>query len=206
MGSFPQQFFSLTIASLCISGIGMVFGGLAIDLSPIVWLIPVVIALTFIYNTFILLIGSSESYNSQRLYSAATTGMAYFLTFLWTISLASCITMTCLLLTNDIHSGEKNVKIYLPILCGVSLLETSLLGFMAVRSHQEMKKINYKNKWKWRIDIKPTNGFEWRSVIVSIDLSLSLRLTVFCRFIATRSRQRTMLYYHIRYPLPSFMT
>ncbi|KAH9484952.1 hypothetical protein JR316_0001856 [Psilocybe cubensis] len=171
MGSFPQQFFSVTITSLCISGIGMVFGGLATDLSPIVWLIPLVIALTFIYNTYILLTGSSESYNSPRLYSALTVGVAYFLTFLWTISLAASITMTCLLLTNIINTPDENIKIWMPIVSGVSLLQSVLLGFMAVRSHQEMKQIRYKNKWKWRIDIQGVNNSQWR-LVVAISLIL----------------------------------
>ncbi|PPQ90559.1 hypothetical protein CVT25_015873 [Psilocybe cyanescens] len=158
---FPSFPFRSTLDGCDMAGIGMVFGGLATDLSPIVWLIPLVIALTFIYNTYILLIGGSESYNSPRLYSALTVGVAYLLTFLWTISLAASTTITCLLLTNIIHTPDENIKIWMPILTAVSLLESLLLGFMAVRSHKEMKQILYKNKWKWRIDIQGVNSSQW---------------------------------------------
>ena len=147
MGSFPRHFFSLTVTSLCISTIGMVFAALTIDLSPIVWLIPGVIALTFIYNTFILLVASAETYNSRRLYAPTPIGCAYFLTFLWTASLAAATAITVLLFANVIQHSDGKIKIWMSIIAGVSLLEAILLGVIAVMSHRELKQIRYKDKW-----------------------------------------------------------
>ncbi|KAF8902936.1 hypothetical protein CPB84DRAFT_1775267 [Gymnopilus junonius] len=161
MGSFPQHFFSLIVASLCISTVGMVFGALTIDLSPIVWFIPAVIALTFIYNTFILLVASAETYNSPRLYSPSPIGCAYFLTFLWTASLAASTAITFLLFTNIIRTTDEKIKIWMAIIAGVSLLEAILLGFVAIMSHREMKQIRYKNKWRWRVDIGGGHPSQW---------------------------------------------
>ncbi|KDR75023.1 hypothetical protein GALMADRAFT_98125 [Galerina marginata CBS 339.88] len=164
MGSFPQHLFSLILASLCFSTIGMVFGALAITLSPIIWIIPAIIALTFIYHTFILLVASAETYHSPRLYTPYTIGCAYILSFFWTATLAVSIAVSCLLLTDVVHTTDDKIKIWMLILSSVSLLESALLGYMAVMSHKEMKQIRYQNKWRWRIDITGVNSPQWRSV------------------------------------------
>jgi hypothetical protein len=142
----------------------MVFGALTIDFSPVVWLIPAVIALTFIHNTFILLVASAESYHSPRLYSPTPVSIAYFLTFLWTTSLAASIAITSLLFANAIRTTDEKIKIWVVVIAGVSLLETILLGFIAIMSHREMKHIRYKNKWRWRVDITGGHPSQWRLV------------------------------------------
>ncbi|KAF8971136.1 hypothetical protein BDZ97DRAFT_1341570 [Flammula alnicola] len=161
MGSFPQQFFSLIVTSLSISTVGMVFGGLSLTLSPIIWLIPAVIIITFSFHTYILLLGSSETYSSPRIYSPIPIGCAYVLAFLWSAALAASVTLTCLLLSGIIRSTDDKVKIWMPILSGVSLLQAMLFCFIAIQSHREMKKIRYRNKWRWRVDITGGSPSQW---------------------------------------------
>jgi hypothetical protein len=139
----------------------MVFGALAITLSPIVWLIPAVIALTFIYHTFILLVASAETYNSPRIYSPSAIVCAYFLSFLWTASLAASIAIACLLSTSVIQTTDEKIKIWIPIISGVSLFESMLLGFVAIMSHREMKQVRYRNKWRWRVNITKGDPSQW---------------------------------------------
>ncbi|KAF4621231.1 hypothetical protein D9613_000248 [Agrocybe pediades] len=153
------------VASLCISSIGMAFGALAITLSPILWLIPAVIALTFIYHTYVLLMASAESYTSPRIYSASAIGCGYVLAFLWTAALAASATISSLLFINIITVDDSKVKYYLAVLAGVSLLESLLFGFIAVKSHKELKKIRYRNKWRWRVDITGNSPAQWRLAI-----------------------------------------
>jgi len=164
MGSFPQHLFSLVVASLCLSTVGMAFGALSITLSPIIWIIPAIIVLTFIHHTYILLMASAETYNSPRLYSAMTIGCGYTLAFLWTAALAASATIAGLLFTNIIRVDDGKIKIWMTVLSGVSLVESLLLGLIAVKSHQELRQIRYRNKWRWRVDITGNRPSPWRSV------------------------------------------
>jgi hypothetical protein len=174
MGSFSQQLFFLISTSLFLSTVGMVFSILSLSVSPVIWFIPGVIIFTFSYHSYILLLGSSETYNSPRIYSSLPIACAYILAFLWTAAIAVSVTFTSLLLTGVMKiTDDDKVKFWMPIVAGVSLVEAAIMIYIAVQSHREMKQLRYRNKWRWRIDINGGNPVPWRSVQLLIALWIS---------------------------------
>lgn len=153
MGSFPQQFFSLLVASLSISAVGIAFSSLSLTISPIAWCIPVVVIITFTHHTYILLHGHSESYNTPQIYSKTLLGCTYLLVFLWIAAFAATGTITYLLISGIMRSTDDKAKIWVSIMSGTSLLEVLLVGFIAIQSRKETKRVQYSNKWQWRVDV-----------------------------------------------------
>lgn len=169
MGSFPQHIFPLAVFSLFFSTVGMVFAGLSLTVSPIIWLIPSAIILTFAHHTYIFLLGSSESYKSPRIYSSIPITCGYILAFVWSAALAVSVTLTCLLLSGIMKSTDDDdkVKIWMPIVAGISLVESIIVLYISVQSHREMKANRYNDKWRWRIDVIGGGPAPWRYVYTS---------------------------------------
>ena len=169
MGSLPQHLFPLTTISLFLSAVGMVFAGLSLNVSPVIWIVPSVIIFTFAHHTYILLLGSSEKQSDLRIYSSAPIVCGYILAFLWSAALAVSVTLACLLLSGIMKSTDDGgkVKIWMPIIGGISLVEVIIVLYISVRSHQEMKRIRYRNKWRWRLDLTGRNETPWRSVFIA---------------------------------------
>ncbi|KAF9482260.1 hypothetical protein BDN70DRAFT_930231 [Pholiota conissans] len=140
----------------------MVFSILSLSVSLVIWSIPAVIIITFSYHTYILLIGSSETYNTPRIYSTFPIVCAYILTFLWTAALAVSVAFTSLMLSGIIEVGnEDKVKFWMPIVAGSSLVEAAIMFYIAIQSHREKKQIHYRNKWRWRIDLTGGSPTAW---------------------------------------------
>lgn len=163
MGWFAQYLFALILSSLSLSLVAMIPVALSIALSPALWLVPAVITLTFIHHIYILFIGNSETYTSQRIYSSYSMSCAFVLAVLWTTTLAASITLSCLLFSNKIRSTKETINIWVPTLAGISFFETIIMVFIAICFRKEWKKIEYSKKWRWHTDIKGINNTPpWR--------------------------------------------
>lgn len=164
MGSFSHHLFPLATTSLFLSTVEMVFAGLSLNVSPVIWIVPSVVIMTFAHHTYILLLGSSEKHNDLRIYSSVPVACGYILAFLWSAALAVSVTLACLLLSGIMKStddGDK-VKIWMPIVAGISLVEAIIVLYISIRSHKEMRRIRYSNKWRWRIDLTAGGSTPWR--------------------------------------------
>ncbi|KAF8160622.1 hypothetical protein B0H34DRAFT_697379 [Crassisporium funariophilum] len=137
----------------------MAFAAMAVLLSPGIWLTPPVVALTFIYHTYILLIANSESYSTPHIYSTSCTVCAYILATLWTAVCAVATAFTCLLSSGRIESTDAQTKLWMILLSAFSLIEVFTLGYIAMNTHKIMKKISYSEKWRWRNGSSTTS--EW---------------------------------------------
>lgn len=165
---FTQYLFPLILSSLSLSLVAMVPVALSITLSPALWLIPAVITLTFIHHIYILFLGRSETYTSQRIYSLYSMSCAFVLAFLWTATLAASITLCCLLFSNKIRSTDETISVWVTVLAGIAFFETIIMVVIAVCSQKEWKKIEYTKKWRWQTDIKGINTSLWRYVMFSL--------------------------------------
>ncbi|CAA7260576.1 unnamed protein product [Cyclocybe aegerita] len=133
---------------------------LAIPLSSVIWVIPAISIATFIYHIIILFVGSWETTEAPRLYTKYCIACAYAAAVLWIANLGVAITYTALLYANKLHQSTAMHKIWLPIITAVSLSQSLLLVFMAIKLRREIKEIEYRNKWRWRIG-SPANGSQW---------------------------------------------
>jgi len=172
MGWFTEYLFALILSSLSLSLVATILAALSIALSPALWLIPAVITLTFAHHMYILFHGNSEAHSGQRIYSSYFMSCAFVLAFLWIATLATSITLCCLLFSDTIRNTNERIIIWMPTLTGISFLESMIITFIAVCSQKEWKKIEYKKKWRWRTNIKGTsNASPWRQVISFIQSS-----------------------------------
>lgn len=163
MGWFAQSLFALTLSSLSLSLVAIIPVALSITLSPALWVVPAVITFTFIYHIYILFLGNSETYTSQRIYSSYSMSCAFVLAFLWTATLAASITLCYLLFSGIIQSTKETINIWVSTLTGISFFETIIMVVIAIFSQKEWKKIKYSEKWRFQTDVKGiSNTSQWR--------------------------------------------
>jgi hypothetical protein len=153
MGSFQQLFFTLLVVSLFTSTVGIVFSGLSLTISPVAWIIPIIAIITFAHHTYIILHGHADTYSSPRIYTPILFRCTCILSFLWMAALAATATITYLLLSGIMRSTDDKAEIWCPIMAGVALLEVLLFTIIAIQMRKEMKQVQYRNKWKWRVDV-----------------------------------------------------
>ncbi|KAF5328860.1 hypothetical protein D9619_011728 [Psilocybe cf. subviscida] len=152
MGSFQQLFFTLLAFSLFISTVGVTFSGLSLTISPVAWIIPIIATITFTHHTYIILHGHADTYSSPRIYTPILFRCTCLLSFLWMAAFAATATITYLLLSGIMRSTDDKAEIWFPIMAGAALLEVLLLTIIAIQTRKEMKQVQYRNKWKWRVD------------------------------------------------------
>ena len=163
MGTIHKYLFLLICTSIGISLASISFAALAIKLSPGVWLIPAVVILTIVYHTVILLLAHSETFATPRIYSTSSIACAYLLTSLWTAIFVTSVTFTYLVLTKKWATTNNKLLIWMILISTLSLIETVVIGFIAIKSHKELRQIRYKQKWEWRHG-GPAGTAQWRSV------------------------------------------
>lgn len=148
---FHDYLFLLIYTSLSISLASAVFAALTVTFSPAVWLIPAVVIMTFVYHIVVLLIVHSETYRSPRIYSTLSVTCAYLLTSLWAAIFVMSVTFTYLVSTKKWATMKNEMHIWIILLSALSFIEIVLMGFIAIRSHKELRQIRYKRKWEWSL-------------------------------------------------------
>jgi hypothetical protein len=161
--AFHEYLFSLMCTSLIISVASTSFAALAITFSPAVWLIPIVVVMTFSYHTLVLLVARSETYTTPRIYSMSSVTCAYLLTSLWAAGFVTSVTFTYLVLTKKWTTTNNEIHIWMILLSVLSLIEIIIMGFIAISSHKELRRLRYRQKWEWR-NGGPAGTAQWRSV------------------------------------------
>ncbi|KAF9050262.1 hypothetical protein BJ165DRAFT_1525524 [Panaeolus papilionaceus] len=139
MVSFLNVMIPLQCLSLCLCAGSMTFAALTININRVFWILPAAVLVTFVYHAFILVTGMSRDGRS-RLFTPFYVVMAYIFASIWFLVFAGSITVICLIASNTIP-GTSDIKreIFLAVFSALSLIEMSLLGFVSIRSHQEMR-------------------------------------------------------------------
>jgi len=188
MVAFHEYFFSLICTSLSISVASTSFAALAITLSPAIWLIPIVVIITFSHHSLILLVAHSEAYKTPRIYSTSSIICVYLLTSLWVAVFVTSVTFTCLVLTKKRVTTNNEMHIWMTLLSALSFIEIMIVGFIAITSHKELKKLRYKQKWEWRKG-GPAGTAQWSDFVQLSTWSCSLITYCNRRIIAFRCIQ-----------------
>lgn len=148
---FHHCLLSFICVSLSTSVASTSFAALAIKSFPALWLIPVVFIITFSYHTLIsiLLVARSGTSKASRIYSTPSIICAYLLTSLWVAVFATSLTFTCLLLIKKMVATNNKIHIWMILLSALSFVEIIIMGIIAIGSHKELRKLQYKRKWEW---------------------------------------------------------
>lgn len=151
MDPFPPPLFPLICVSLCVSTLALIFATFVIGVSPALWIIPAVFITTVAYHTVTLLISSGEPPGSARLFSRVNLAVAYALTVAWGAAFGVAVAYTVLRQMGKLGEPAASQGLWtmvVPCLCSFS--EILLMGFIAMRTHEERRRIVYAEKWKWR--------------------------------------------------------
>ncbi|KAG6829483.1 hypothetical protein H0H92_004364 [Tricholoma furcatifolium] len=150
MDSAPRPFFPLICASLCISTLSLIFAILIIDVSRFLWILPSLFVATAAYHAVTILIANSESTGALQLFALANLIISYALTCLWAAGFAVTVTITVLFLQGRLETDASSRTWSMVVPCVCALLQTIVMGLIAILSRKERNRIRYADKWKWR--------------------------------------------------------
>ncbi|EAU91124.1 hypothetical protein CC1G_03292 [Coprinopsis cinerea okayama7 len=159
---FPSPILVLTCVSLLTSTVTLIQGALVLYITPAMWIIPGAFIGTVAYHSLLALLTRSKPIRSTRWFSIFTVAAPYTLTAVWTAALTITLVFTTLISIRnfDIPEGPRQQSIR-PLLFSISafsLVQTIVVGAIAVLSHKERKRAQYQAKWQWNVTL---NTSKW---------------------------------------------
>ena len=144
--------------SLLLLTAALIVAALALDVLPMLWIIPAVSLLTLVHHATMWAMLRREPRQDQKLFSATSEIFAIFLTFAWISIVGICISMAVLIFTGHLKADKRGRWIVITLLV-LSFLDVFSVGFISFEVHKERKAMLYRAKWQWRSDMPRS---QWR--------------------------------------------